>query len=205
MATTNDQTSVTDSPLLKHANALVVVPMIEDQIPIPKSKKEAMDDMSVDEEIEVRAETIKVVADILGEPIEPTTENKEEASQVAKQMMEHPELKPEFGSYPNETMAYLAGMVAQTNCMLVKDMADYKLYVLNNAVKVHEATDNPKEKLMALRMIGEMDGVDAFKRKTEVTHITKSGDELEKELLETIEQLKGTVIEGEVIETKIND
>ena len=205
MATTNDQTSVTDSPLLKHANALVVVPMIEDQIPIPKSKKEAMDDMSVDEEIEVRAETIKVVADILGEPIEPTTENKEEASKVAKQMMEHPELKPEFGSYPNETMAYLAGMVAQTNCMLVKDMADYKLYVLNNAVKVHEATDNPKEKLMALRMIGEMDGVDAFKRKTEVTHITKSGDELEKELLETIEQLKGTVIEGEVIETKIND
>ena len=44
-----------------------------------------------------------------------------------------------------------------------------------------------------------------FKKKTEITHITKSGDELEKELRETIEQLKGTVIEGEVIESKIND
>ena len=33
-----------------------------------------------------------------------------------------------------------------------------------------------------------------------VTALTKSGDELEKELLETIEQLKGTIIEGEVIE-----
>jgi hypothetical protein len=34
---------------------------------------------------------------------------------------------------------------------------------------------------MALRMIGEMDGVDAFKKKTEVTHINKTGEELEKE------------------------
>ncbi len=178
-------------------NQTVVVPHIEDRIPIPESKKEAMDDMSIDKEIEERAETIKVVSDILGEPIEPTIENKEEANQVAKQMMDNPELKPEFANYPNETMAYLAGMVAQTNCMIVKDMAEFKLYVLNNAVKIHEATDNPKEKLMALRMIGEMDGVDAFKKKTEVTHITKSGEELEKELKETIEQLKGTLIEGE--------
>ena len=50
---------------------------------------------------------------------------------------------------------------------------------------------------MDLRMIGEMDGVDAFKKKTEVTHINKTGEELEKELRETIEQLKGKVIEGD--------
>ena len=53
------------------------------------------------------------------------------------------------------------------------------------------------DRIKAIRNLGEVDGVDAFKRKTEITHITKSGDELEKELLETIEQLKGTVIEGE--------
>ena len=58
---------------------------------------------------------------------------------------------------------------------------------------------NDRDKISALRAIGEIDGVDAFKKKTEITHITKSGDELEKELLETIEQLKGKVIEGEVI------
>ena len=34
-------------------------------------------------------------------------------------------------------------------------------------------------------------------KEKKITHITKSGDELEKELLETIEQLKGKVIEGE--------
>lgn len=201
MTKETDQTSSLDSTPM-HVNALVV-PIIEDQIPIPKSQKEALPEMTTDEEINVRAETIKTIADINGEPIEPTDENVEEAHKIAKQMMENPETKPEFATYPNETMAYLAGMVAQTNCMLVKDMADYKLYVLNNAVQVHESSDNPKEKLMALRMIGEMDGVDAFKKKTEVTHINKTGEELEKELRETIEQLKGKVIEGvthEVIE-----
>ena len=195
MTKETDQTSSLDSTPM-HVNAMVV-PIIEDQIPIPKSQKEALPEMTTDEEISVRAETIKAVSDINGEPIEPTDENVEEAHKIAKQMMENPETKPEFATYPNETMAYLAGMVAQTNCMLVKDMADYKLFVLNNAVKVHELSDNPKEKLMALRMIGEMDGVDAFKKKTEVTHINKTGEELEKELRETIEQLKGKVIEGD--------
>ena len=51
----------------------------------------------------------------------------------------------------------------------------------------------------AWKAIGEVDGVDAFKKKTEITHISKSGEELEKELLQTIEELKGKVIEGEVI------
>ena len=195
MTKNNDQTSSIDSTPM-HVNALVV-PIIEDQIPVPKSQKEALLEMTTDEEIGIRAETIKTISDINGEPIEPTEENVEEAHRVAKQLMENPETKPEFATYPNEQMAYLAGMVAQTNCMLVKDMADYKLYVLNNAVQVHESSDNPKEKLMALRMIGEMDGVDAFKKKTEVTHINKTGEELEKELRETIEQLKGKVIEGD--------
>ena len=205
MTKTNDQPSITDATPM-HVNALVV-PIIEDQIPIPKSQKDALLEMTTEEEIGIRAETIKVISDINGEPIEPTEENVEEAHRVAKQMMENPKTKPEFATYPNETMAYLAGMVAQTNCMLVKDMADYKLYVLNNAVQVHESSDNPKEKLMALRMIGEMDGVDAFKKKTEVTHINKTGEELEKELRETIEQLKGKVIEGEhqVIEEDDDD
>jgi hypothetical protein len=59
-------------------------------------------------------------------------------------------------------------------------------------------TRNPTLTLtLAWKAIGEVDGVDAFKRKTEITHITKTGDELERELRETIEQLKGSIVEGE--------
>ena len=114
-------------------------------------------------------------------------------------MMTNKKLKPEFSNYPNETMAFLAGIVGQTNSMIVEELADLKLFVVNNFVQLAAMAKNDRDKLAALRAIGEIDGVDAFKKKTEITHITKSGDELEKELRETIEQLKGTIVEGEVI------
>jgi len=185
---------------MSDTNQTVVIPHIDDEIPLPKNATEALPEMTVAQEIEARTNTIKLLSDITDEVIEPTTEDMEKAEGLAQEMMANPDIRPEFDTYPNETMAYLAGMVAQTNCMLVKDMADFKLHVLNRAVQEAETAKTSRERLSALRMIGEIDGVDAFKRRTEITHITKSGEELEKELRETIEQLKGRVVEGEVIE-----
>ena len=99
-------------------------------------------------------------------------------------------------------MAYLAGMVASSNCMIVKELADLKLYVVNRFVQEAETAKNSKDRLMALKAIGEVDGVDAFKKQTIITHINKTGAELERELKEAIEQIKGRVIEAEVIEDK---
>jgi hypothetical protein len=95
-------------------------------------------------------------------------------------------------------MAYLAGMVAQTNCMLTKQLADYKVYVLNNLVQiVHDKESNQKEKIAALRSIGEIDGVDAFKKKTEVTHKLETMEEVEKELLSMLNEFKAKgIIKG---------
>jgi len=98
-------------------------------------------------------------------------------------MMTNKKIKPEFGQYPNETMAFLAGLVGQTNCMIVEELADLKLFVVNNFVQLAAMAKNDRDKLAALRAIGEIDGVDAFKKKTEITHITKSGDDLERELM----------------------
>jgi len=182
---------------MSKSNQTVVIPHIEENIPLPKNAKEALPDMTVTEEIKARTNTIKMLSDITDEVIEPTTEDIEKAESLAQEMMTNPEVRPEFDNYPNETMAYLAGMVAQTNCMLVKDMADFKLHVLNRAVQEAETAKSSRERLAALRMIGEIDGVDAFKKKTEITHINKTGEELEKELLKTIEELKGKVIEGD--------
>ena len=81
--------------------------------------------------------------------------------------------------------------------MIVEELADLKLFVVNNFVQLVAMAKNDRDKIAALRAIGEIDGVDAFKKKTEITHITKSGEELEKELMETIQQLKGSVVEGE--------
>jgi len=176
----------------------VVMPAIDQDVAYPQTNKKPPA-MTAEQELEVRTNTIKTVADINGEDITPSKEHQEQAKDLAREMMTNKKLKPEFEQYPNETMAFLAGLVGQTNCMIVEELADLKLFVVNNFVQLVAMAKNDRDKISALRAIGEIDGVDAFKKKTEITHITKSGDELEKELLETIEQLKGKVIEGEVI------
>jgi len=181
----------------------VIIPHIEDNIELPKNAREALPDMSPEEELSMRSNTVKLISDLAGETIEPSQDNMQEAEEVAKQMMEKPELKPDFGTYPNETIAYLAGMVAQTSHMVAKDLADIKLTVLNGLLQEATLAKSSRERIAAFKAVGEIDGVDAFKRKTEVTHITKSGDELEKELLATINELKGKVIHTkEVVEVE---
>ena len=178
----------------------VIVPHIEDNVPLPKNTREALPEMSPEEELSVRSNTVKLISDLAGENLEPTKENMKEAEEVAKEMMKNPKLKPDFGIYPNETIAYLAGMVSQTSHMVAKDLADIKLSVLNGLLQEAALAKSSRERISAWKAIGEVDGVDAFKRKTEITHINKSGEELEQELRETIEQLKGKIVEGEVIE-----
>lgn len=170
---------------------VIIAPYIEDDVPLPKDSKDAMPDMSVADELNMRAKTIKEVSDIKGENIEPSYSDVEGAEDLAREMMQNPDLKPEFDIYPNAMMAYLAGMVAQTNCMLTKQLADYKVYVLNNLVQiVHDTESNQKEKIAALRSIGEIDGVDAFKKKTEITHKHETMEEVEIELLAMLKELK---------------
>jgi len=186
----------------QHSDYPVMMPPIEDNVPIPKHARQALPDMTPEEELTMRSNTVKLISDLSGRNIEPTTEDMDQAEEVAKTMMKNPELKPDFGTYPNETIAYLAGMVAQTSHMVAKDLADIKLSVLNGLLQEASLAKTSRERIQAWSKIGEVDGVDAFKRKTEITHINKSGDELEKELRETIEQLKGKIIEGdhEIIE-----
>jgi hypothetical protein len=181
---------------------IVIMPNIDEDIALPKNAHEALPELSPTEELEMRVNTIKLLSDLKGENINPTQSDIKQATELATAMMQDPSMKPEFGNYPNETMAYLAGLVAQTNCMLTKELADYKLYVLNNMVKIVESDSNNKEKIAALRTIGEIDGVDAFKKRTEVTHKLETLDEVESELLTLIGSLKGKVIDAEVIEVK---
>ena len=178
----------------------IVIPHIEENIPLPKNAREALPEMTMQEELEVRAKTIKLIADIQDQNIEPTAQEMKDAAEMATQMMSDPSLKPDYANYPNETIAYLAGLVSQTSHMVAKDLADIKLSVLNGLLQEAATAKNSKDRISAWSKIGDIDGVDAFKRKTEVTHITKSGKELEEELKRTIEELKGKVIEGEIVD-----
>ena len=191
---------------------VIMMPNIEEDIPLPKNPKDAMPELGMEEELQVRVETVKTIADLKGEPIpEANPKEQQKAVDFVKRVMTDPNFKPEYGNYSDPTMAFCAGMVAQTQVLLAKELADYKLYVVNNLIKVIESTKNPKEKTTALRALGEVDGVDAFKKKTEVTHKMESMEEVEKELLTMLNDFKknglmkepAQTIEAELIEETV--
>jgi hypothetical protein len=79
--------------------------------------------------------------------------------------------------------------------------------VVNKLVEiVHHEDSNLKERITALRSIGEVDGVDAFKKKTEVVHKMETMEEVEKELLSMLSELKQKALikpKSEIIDAEI--
>ena len=162
---------------------------IDPNIPLPANAAEALPPMSPKEELEVRARTIKLIADLQGKPIHPSDKDKDEARALAKKMVEDPKGPIQFSNYKNETLAYLAGMVSQYDQMIVRDLADFKIFVVNKLVEQTES-GNAKDVIAALKALGEVDGVDAFKRRSEVTVQIKPIDQVEKDLLAKLEKLE---------------
>ena len=159
------------------------LPEIEECIPLPPNAAEAMPDLSPAEELEMRVNTLKLLADLNGNPIKPTEEDQLQAVNLAREMVENPKLRPDYAKYPNEVMAYLAGMVAQSNVQLVDELSDLKLYVVNKLIHEVEHAKTSKDRIAALKNLGEVDGVDAFKKRTEMTVKVQPIEEVEKELL----------------------
>ena len=171
------------------------VPDIEENIPLPPNAKEAFPELTPAQELEMRANVIKLVSDLTGQPITPSKENAEEAKELARAMTSNPDYRPDFANYPNETLAMLAGMVNQMKVSIVDDLADLKMYVVNKLVTEIETAKDAKTRVAALTKLGEVDGVDAFKRRTEVTHKNQSLEEVEKELLEMVSYFKSKTID----------
>lgn len=171
----------------------MLIPDIEDDIPLPAKASEAFPDLTASEELDMRVRTIKLLSDLTGVPIVPTTQHKMEATDLAQQMIKNPKLRPDYSRYPNETMAYLAGMVAQSNCMLVDELSELKMYVVNRLIHEIEHAQMPKDRIAALTKLGEVDGVDAFKKRSELTVQVKPIEEVEKELLSVLENIEYVV------------
>ena len=176
------------------------VPDIDENVPLPKNASEAFPDLTPQQELDMRANVIVLMSELTGQPIAPTKDNVVQAQELGKQMMADPKMRPEFSKYPNETLAYLAGMVAQMNVQIVDDLADIKMYVVNHLVDTVEHAKDQKAKLTALRALGEIDGVDAFKKRTETTVKVQTMEEVERELLNIIESVEHKVITVEARE-----
>jgi len=179
---------------------------VDKDIALPKSAAEALPSMTQEEELEVYARTIKLLSDLQGKPIEPDEQDKKTARELAKDMLVNGK-KVEFANYRNETVAFLAGMVSQYDQMIVRDYADLKLYVVNKLVE-HSTNPDPKFAVPAIKALGEIDGVDAFKKRTEITVQHKTTEEVEQSLvakLEKLEQLMNLGKKRDFIDVEVKD
>ena len=182
-----------------------IIPHVEENIPLPKNAVDAFPELSPAEELTMRANVVKLMSDLTGKPLIPTQENADQAKEIAREMIANPGTRPDFAQYPNETLAMLAGMVAQMNVSIVDELSDLKLYVVNKLVMEIENAKDAKARITALSKLGEVDGVDAFKKRSEVTHKILSIEEVEKELLDTLGSLENKVIDVEAREIVKNE
>ena len=81
---------------------------------------EALPDLSPADELQMRANTIKFFSDLTGQPLVPSEEDAESAVGLAREMVENPQVRPDFAKYPNETIALYAGLAARYNHMILK-------------------------------------------------------------------------------------
>jgi hypothetical protein len=182
-------------------NKVVMMPHIEEGVPIPKHSREALPEMNNEDQVRLRSKTYKELADLTGHDIDPTPEQREAAEKTMKEMITNPGKKQDLKKYANDQMAYLGSLVDVYNHSIVDDLAELKQYVVAKLVYAAEHTQNVKEQIAALRSIGEIDGVDAFKKKTEVTHKIESMEEVEKELFTMLTELKQKVLNKREAET----
>jgi hypothetical protein len=185
---------------------IVMMPHIEQNVPIPKNAREALPDLTNEEEVEMLANTVKLISDLTGEEIQATQEDIDEAKSVIKTMIQEPNNKLQLKKYKNATLASLAGMVAELDAQVVDELKDLKTFVVNGLIREATTADKPKERITALRAIGDIDGVDAFKKHTEVVHKNMSMDDIEDKLRTLVNRIekriqdkKSEVIDAEII------
>jgi len=184
---------------------VVIIPHLEENISLPRNARDALPELSNEEELEMIANTIKLMSDLTGKPIQTTKEDIAEAKTVAETMIKHPETKIQLKKYKNSMLASLAGMVAELDAHVVDDLKDLKTFVVNGLIKEAATAEKSKERITALRAIGEVDGVDAFKKTTEVIHKNMSLDDIEDKLRTLVTRIEKRIQEKEhnVIDAEI--
>ena len=173
------------------------VPEIEGGIPLPKNASEAFPELSPRAELDHVAQTIADLTVMTGEPLEFDATDVEEGKKVAKELLQNPKTRPNYAALRDSTKAVLAGMVAQYDFEVVDDLVQLKNFVVNALLDEYKNASDSKSRLQALTKIGEIDGVDAFKKRTETTHIIKPIEEVEKELMSVLEGIEYRVISDE--------
>ena len=72
---------------------VVILPHLEENISLPRNARAALPELTNEQELEMMVNTIKLMSDLTGQPIEATQEDIDEAKTVIKTIIKEPETK----------------------------------------------------------------------------------------------------------------
>lgn len=170
------------------------VPDIDEGIPLPAKVTDVLPSLSPREEMEMRARTVKLLAEISQIPLVPSEQDKEQATQLYAHVASDPSFRPDFTKFPNEVMAHLAELIEQSAHEVVADLSKLKHYVVNKLIYEVEYSKSSKDRISALSKLGEVDGVDAFKKRAEISHKVLPIEEVEQKLLNILDNIEYSVL-----------
>ena len=178
-----------------------LIPDIDETVPLPRTATDIELDLSPREEIEMRARTLRLLAELTNTTIEPDEEDEAKAKQLMAHVNANPDFVPDFDKFTNGSILVLAELVKANSVQIVPEYADLKHYIVNKLIFEVEYSKSSKDRIAALKSLGEIDGVDAFKRRTETTHLIKPIEEVEQELITILDNIDYEVVDdGDVVD-----
>ena len=182
-----------------------LIPTIDETVPLPRTATDIDLDLSPREEIEMRARTLKLLAELTNTTIETDEEDEAKAKQLMAHVNANPDFVPDFDKFSDGSILILAELVKANSVQIVPEYADLKHYIVNKLIFEVEYSKSSKDRIAALKSLGEIDGVDAFKKRTETTHIVKPIEEVEKELVTILDNIDYAVVEDVEMSEDIDD
>lgn len=144
------------------------------------------------------------------EDTDPPSEDDKELAREAFQNItaaKNPRFVPAIvATYPNAAMRHLDNLLSEYDHELVNSAVRIREYVKNKLLEESASIDG-KLRIKALELLGKMKDVGLFTDRVEVTHKTKSDEELEAELTKKLERFMGAadVVDAEEIEEAENE
>jgi hypothetical protein len=181
----------------------IAVPDIEEGIPLPERYRDALPELSPAEELEMRSRTAKLLAELSDTPLVVTDETRQAVNEIKHVVQSGG--RPDYSKYPNEALAFLAEMVSQFSYNIVEDLSDLRSYIVNKLINEVETAKSSKDRIAALSKLGEVDGVNAFTKRSELTLKVKPIEEVEKELLNVLEGIEYAVLPREELPTSVEE
>jgi hypothetical protein len=143
--------------------------------------------------------TAKVLEELRGNtnPEEASEEDKNRAREAFHAFTDNQGVKAPsmsvLATYPNASLTYLDRMLSEYDHELVNSAVRIREFTKNKLLLEAENPDG-KIRIRALELLGKMKDVGLFTDRIEVTHKTKSDEELEAELQKKLERYMGSAL-----------